>query len=33
MNKFYIGADIGGTTIKFGMFSHTGELQIGRAHV
>lgn len=26
MEKFYIGADIGGTTIKFGMFSHTGEL-------
>ncbi len=26
MNKFYIGADIGGTTVKFGMFSHTGEL-------
>ncbi len=26
MEKFYVGADIGGTTIKFGMFSHTGEL-------
>ena len=26
MEKFYIGADIGGTTVKMGMFSHTGEL-------
>lgn len=26
MEKFYIGADIGGTTVKIGMFSHTGEL-------
>lgn len=26
MEKFYVGADIGGTTVKFGMFSHTGEL-------
>lgn len=26
MEKFYIGADVGGTTVKLGMFSHTGEL-------
>lgn len=26
MEKFYIGADIGGTTVKIGIFSHTGEL-------
>lgn len=26
MEKYYVGADIGGTTVKFGMFSHTGEL-------
>lgn len=26
MDRFYIGADIGGTTVKLGMFSHTGEL-------
>lgn len=26
MEKFFIGADIGGTTVKLGMFSHTGEL-------
>lgn len=26
MEKYYIGADIGGTTVKLGMFSHTGEL-------
>ena len=26
MEKFYIGADIGGTTVKFGMFSRTGEM-------
>lgn len=26
MDRFFIGADIGGTTVKFGMFSHTGEL-------
>lgn len=26
MNRYYVGADIGGTTVKFGMFSHTGEL-------
>lgn len=26
MEKFYIGVDVGGTSIKIGMFSHTGEL-------
>ncbi|MDD5993735.1 MAG: ROK family glucokinase [Clostridiales bacterium] len=26
MEKFYIGVDVGGTSIKMGMFSHTGEL-------
>lgn len=26
MDKYYIGADIGGTTVKLGMFSRTGEL-------
>ncbi len=26
MEKYYIGADIGGTTVKLGMFSHIGEL-------
>lgn len=26
MEKYYIGVDIGGTTIKLGMFSHVGEL-------
>lgn len=26
MEKYYVGADIGGTTIKFGMFSRAGEL-------
>lgn len=26
MNRYYVGADIGGTTVKLGMFSHTGEL-------
>lgn len=26
MEKYYIGADVGGTTVKMGMFSHTGEL-------
>ncbi len=26
MEKYYIGADVGGTTIKLGMFSHTGKL-------
>lgn len=26
MDKFFIGADVGGTTVKLGMFSDTGEL-------
>ena len=26
MEKFYVGVDVGGTSIKMGMFSHTGEL-------
>lgn len=26
MDRYYVGADIGGTTVKLGMFSHTGEL-------
>ena len=26
MEKFYIGVDVGGTSIKMGVFSHTGEL-------
>lgn len=26
MEKYYIGADVGGTTVKLGMFSRTGEL-------
>lgn len=26
MEKYYIGADVGGTSVKLGMFSHTGEL-------
>lgn len=26
MEKFYIGVDLGGTTTKYGIFSHTGEL-------
>lgn len=26
MNRYYVGVDIGGTTVKLGMFSHTGEL-------
>ncbi len=26
MDRYYAGVDIGGTTVKLGMFSHTGEL-------
>ena len=26
MSQFYIGVDVGGTTVKMGLFSDTGEL-------